>query len=67
MKKNVIENIVPVVISLKHILEKAHSPVLKDLMVYLRELMKDYKTEVKGKVPQRAVDLLLALKNFHLD
>ncbi|KAJ8299265.1 hypothetical protein KUTeg_023325 [Tegillarca granosa] len=47
VKKNVIENIVPIVMSLKHMLEKHRSPVLKDLMYYLRELMKDYKTEVK--------------------
>ncbi|GFO01088.1 condensin-2 complex subunit d3-like [Plakobranchus ocellatus] len=47
VRRNVIENIVPVVISLKHMLEKARSPLLKDLMGYLRELMKDYKNEVK--------------------
>ncbi|XP_062580228.1 condensin-2 complex subunit D3-L-like isoform X1 [Saccostrea cucullata] len=47
VKKNVIENIVPIVVSLKHMLEKHRSPVLKDLMCYLRELMQDYKTEVK--------------------
>jgi len=29
-------------------LEKYHSPVLKDFMVCLRELMKDYKSEIKG-------------------
>ena len=29
-------------------LEKHHSPVLRDLMMYLRELMKDYKSEIKG-------------------
>ncbi|XP_055997299.1 condensin-2 complex subunit D3-like isoform X2 [Ostrea edulis] len=47
VKKNVIENIVPIVVSLKHMLEKHRSPVLKDLMYYLRELMQDYKSEVK--------------------
>ena len=30
-------------------LEKHRSPVLRDLMYYLRELMQDYKSEVKGK------------------
>jgi hypothetical protein len=30
-------------------LEQHRSPVLKDLMIYLRELMKDYKHEVQGK------------------
>ncbi|KAL5008695.1 hypothetical protein ScPMuIL_014276 [Solemya velum] len=47
VKRNVIENIVPIVVSLKHMLEKHRSPVLKDLMFYLQELMRDYKTEVK--------------------
>ena len=47
MKKNLIENTVPTVISLKHVLEKQRSPVLRDLMRYLRELMKDYKDEVQ--------------------
>merc|ERR1719495_2664272 len=47
VKKNVIENIIPIVIALKHRLEKLKSPLLDDLMTYLRELMKDYKNEVK--------------------
>ena len=47
VKKNVIENIIPIVIALKHKLEKLRSPLLDDLMTYLREVMKDYKNEVK--------------------
>ncbi|CAH1786833.1 unnamed protein product, partial [Owenia fusiformis] len=47
VKKNTIENIVPIIIALKHQLEQHRSPVLKDLMLYLREMMKDYKNEVK--------------------
>lgn len=47
MKKNVIENIVPIVTSLKHLLETKRSPVLKELMLYLRELVKDFKNEIK--------------------
>ncbi|XP_071500786.1 condensin-2 complex subunit D3-L-like [Diadema antillarum] len=47
VKKNVIENVVPVIIALKHMLEKEHSPLLGDLMLYLKELMKDYRNEVK--------------------
>jgi condensin-2 complex subunit D3 len=47
VKKNVIENIIPIVIALKHRLEKIKSPIIDDLMNYLRELMKDYKNEVK--------------------
>ncbi|XP_076344114.1 condensin-2 complex subunit D3-like [Tachypleus tridentatus] len=47
VKRNVIENVVPIVIGLKHRLEENKSPLLKDLMLFLRELMKDYKSEVK--------------------
>ena len=47
VKTNVIENIVPIVIALKRKLEEMKSPLLDDLMSYLREIMKDYKSEVK--------------------
>ena len=47
VKKNNIEIIIPIVIALKHKLESARSPLLKDLYIYLRKLMEDYKTEVK--------------------
>ena len=30
-------------------MEKERSPLLSELMMYLRELMKDYKNEVKGE------------------
>ena len=30
-------------------LEKEKSPLLRDLMAYLKEVMKDYRTEVQGK------------------
>lgn len=35
-KKAFIENTVPLIISLKSLLEQKHSPVLKDLMIYLQ-------------------------------
>ena len=47
VKTNVIENIIPIIIALKHKLEELKSPLLDDLMSCLRELMKDYKNEVK--------------------
>ena len=47
VKTNVIENIVPIVIALKRKLEEMRSPIIDDLMSYLREIMKDYKNEVK--------------------
>ena len=39
VKRNVIENIVPIIISCKHYLEQARSPLLRDLLAYLKELM----------------------------
>lgn len=38
-KKNLIENIIPVIISLKTVLEKNKIPALRDLMHYLRVKM----------------------------
>ncbi len=49
VKRNVIENVVPIVVSAKHLLEKERSPLLKDLLGYLKELMQDYKNEVSGR------------------
>ena len=37
----------PIVIALKRKLEEMRSPLIDDLMSYLREIMKDYKNEVK--------------------
>jgi hypothetical protein len=48
VKKNVIENIVPIIIHLKHLLEEKHSPLLGPLMQYLTDMMKDYKSEIAG-------------------
>ena len=33
------ENVVPTVIAAKHMFEKEHDPLLKDLLIYLKELM----------------------------
>ncbi|KAM5245946.1 condensin-2 complex subunit D3 [Ctenodactylus gundi] len=46
-KRNFIENIIPVIISLKTVLEKNKIPALRELMNYLREVMQDYREEVK--------------------
>lgn len=46
VKKNTVENIIPIIIALKAQLEKQHSPLQSDLMLYLRETLKDYKEEV---------------------
>ncbi|XP_045592017.2 condensin-2 complex subunit D3-L [Procambarus clarkii] len=47
VKQNVIENIVPILIAVKHKLEEHHSPLMKHLLLYLKEIMRDYKNEVK--------------------
>ena len=67
VKRNVIENIVPTVVSAKHLFEKDHSPLLKDLLTYLKELLNDYKNEVDdvlGADPQLAEELAFDLKRF---
>lgn len=46
VKQNVIENIVPILIAVKHKLEEQRSPLMKHLLLYLKDLMKDYKNEV---------------------
>ncbi|XP_075858777.1 condensin-2 complex subunit D3 isoform X2 [Microcebus murinus] len=46
-KRNFIENIIPIIISLKTVLEKNKIPALRELMNYLREVMQDYRDEVK--------------------
>uniref|UniRef100_A0A3Q2YUT4 Non-SMC condensin II complex, subunit D3 n=1 Tax=Hippocampus comes TaxID=109280 RepID=A0A3Q2YUT4_HIPCM len=46
-KKTFIENTVPLIISLKHLLEQKQSTVLKDLTAYLQATMQDYRHEVK--------------------
>lgn len=48
LKKHVQENVVPVIIELKRVLENKKSPVLKQLMEYLQSLMSDYKSEING-------------------
>lgn len=47
VKKNVLQNVVPIVIELKRILEGVHSPLIRHLMCAIRELLRDYKEEMK--------------------
>ncbi|CAB1460539.1 unnamed protein product [Pleuronectes platessa] len=46
-KKAFIENTVPLIISLKILLEQKRSPALRDLMTYLQVTMQDYRNEVR--------------------
>ncbi len=67
VKKNVIENIIPIIIALKHRLEELKSPLIGDLMNCLRELMKDYKNEVKDMLAadkQLAAEIEFDLKKW---
>ncbi|XP_043992629.1 condensin-2 complex subunit D3 isoform X1 [Gambusia affinis] len=64
-KKAFIENTVPLIISLKNLLELKRSPVLKDLMAYLKVTMQDYRNEVKeffAGDEQLAAEVEFALK-----
>lgn len=64
-KKVFIENTVPLIISLKHLLEQQRSPVLKELMAYLQVTMHDYRNEVKeffAGDEQLAAEVEFALK-----
>lgn len=46
-RKHLLEHVVPELVSLKACLERAHSPLLKDVMEYLMDLMRAHKEEVK--------------------
>ncbi|NWJ05203.1 CNDD3 protein, partial [Crypturellus undulatus] len=46
-KKNFIENIIPIITSLKSLMEQKRIPALRDLMNCLREMMQDYRNEIK--------------------
>ncbi|XP_041803855.1 condensin-2 complex subunit D3 [Chelmon rostratus] len=64
-KKAFIENTVPLIISLKSLLEQKRSPVLRDLMAYLQVTMQDYRNEVKeffSGDEQLAAEVEFALK-----
>ncbi|KAM4600057.1 condensin-2 complex subunit D3 [Fundulus diaphanus] len=64
-KKAFIENTIPLIISLKNLLEHKRSPVLKDLMAYLQVTMQDYRNNVKeifAGDEQLAAEVEFALK-----
>uniref|UniRef100_A0AAV1U765 Condensin complex subunit 1 C-terminal domain-containing protein n=1 Tax=Peronospora matthiolae TaxID=2874970 RepID=A0AAV1U765_9STRA len=69
-KKNFLENVVPVLIGLKHTLEAKHSPLTRYLLHYIRELFKMYRQEVKdifvSRDPQMAVEVEYDLRQNDL-
>ncbi len=46
-RKATVEAIVPVVIELKRTLEKSHSPLLRDVFLFLRELLRDHNPHIE--------------------
>ena len=46
-RKATVESIVPIVIELKRHLEGEHSPLLKDVFMFLRELLRDHKQRMQ--------------------
>ncbi|XP_028278465.1 condensin-2 complex subunit D3 [Parambassis ranga] len=68
-KKAFVENTVPLIISLKCLLEQKRSPVLRDLMAYLQMAMQNYQ-EIKELFPgneQLAAEVEFALKTAETD
>uniref|UniRef100_A0A672MDN4 Condensin-2 complex subunit D3 n=1 Tax=Sinocyclocheilus grahami TaxID=75366 RepID=A0A672MDN4_SINGR len=66
-KRNFVENVIPIIISLKKTLEEQHSPVLKHLMAYLQVTMQDYRSQVKelfAADEQLAAEVEYNLKQF---
>jgi len=47
LKRNMCENIVPVLIQLKNLMEARHSPFLRQLRHCLREILRDFKEDLK--------------------
>ncbi|CBJ30347.1 conserved unknown protein [Ectocarpus siliculosus] len=46
--KHLMEKVVPILTALKHVLERAHSPLLREIMSYFGELFRSHKEEVKA-------------------
>ena len=67
VKKNAMENIIPILIDLKRTFERKQSPLLRYLMLYLKELLKDYRkelNEILANDRQLAAELEYDLRQF---
>jgi hypothetical protein len=51
MKTNLVENVMPIVVELKNVLERQHSPLLRYVMLYIKSLMAQFREEVNGASP----------------
>uniref|UniRef100_A0A8C5PFA2 Condensin-2 complex subunit D3 n=1 Tax=Leptobrachium leishanense TaxID=445787 RepID=A0A8C5PFA2_9ANUR len=66
-KRNFIDNIVPIITSLKKLLEQRRMSTLRPLMSYLREMMQDYRDEIKDVFAadkQLAVELEYDIRKY---
>ncbi|XP_042558993.1 condensin-2 complex subunit D3 isoform X2 [Clupea harengus] len=66
-KKNLMENVIPIVLGLKNMLEEKRSPVLGNLMSYLQLITEDYRAELKEVFAadmQLAEELEFGLKQY---
>lgn len=67
VKRNLVENIVPIIIALKNLLQSKKSPLVQNVMLCLKEIMRDYKTEVQDILAgdkQLASEIEFDLKRF---
>ncbi|XP_078481505.1 condensin-2 complex subunit D3-L isoform X2 [Ciona intestinalis] len=67
VKENLVQNIVPIIIGLKNMLVEIHSPLVKNVMLYLKEVMQEYRTEVQAILAsdkQLASEIEFDLKRF---
>ncbi|CAH1400749.1 unnamed protein product [Nezara viridula] len=67
VKTNYVEYIVPTISKLKRILADRKSPLVRDLMICLRELMKDFREEINDILhsdPELAAEVSWDLKNI---
>nr|XP_039271315.1 condensin-2 complex subunit D3-like isoform X1 [Styela clava] len=67
VKKNLVENIMPIIIAIKNLLVAKQSPLVGNVMLCLKEIMKDYKTEVQDLLTadkQLASEIEYDLKRF---
>lgn len=68
-KKNFLENVVPILIGLKHKLESKRSPLMRYLQHYFHELFKLYRQEVKDILsadPQMEMEVEYDMRQFEL-
>lgn len=54
MKKHLVEGMVPVLVELKRMLEARRHSLLQQLMLTLRTLLRDHKTEVSCNIQLRS-------------